>query len=199
MAVGFELHPASVLAAYRGGAFPWFPEGMPVLWWSPDPRALLPLDGGLHVSRSLARTIRRHDFTVRLDTAFDTVMAACDENRPDGSWIHDAMRRSYGQLHRLGHAHSLEVWRAGELVGGVYGVAFGACFAAESMFHRERDMSKVALVELVRHLRARGYESLDVQFQTEHLDQFGCYEVPRAEYLTRVRALRDASVTFRDR
>ena len=196
--MGFELHPASVLAAYRRGAFPWFPEGMPVLWWSPDPRALLPMDGSLHVPRRLARVIRRADFQVRLDTAFDAVMAACDEERPDGSWIHAPMRRSYGHLHARGHAHSLEIWRDEELVGGVYGVAFGACFAAESMFHRQRDMSKVALVELVAHLRRRGYQLLDVQFVTEHLEQFGCYEISRAEYCASVRALRDADVTFRD-
>jgi len=195
VAVGGTLDAPLVLEAYRHGIFPWYDAGEPVLWWSPDPRAILPLDD-LHVSRRLARTIASGRFAVRRDTAFDEVVRACDENRPDGSWIHADMRRCYGDLHRAGHAHSLEVYEGDALVGGIYGVAFGGGFAGESMFHRVRDASKVALVALVAHLRARGFTLLDVQFKTSHLARFGCVEVPRAAYLARVHAVRDEDVRF---
>ena len=194
--VGFALRPELVLEGYRRGVFPWFTEGMPVLWWCPDPRACLPLDGSLRVSRRLRRTLRRADLEVRHNTAFDAVMEACRREGGEGAWIHGAMQDVYGDLHRGGHAHSVEIWREGKLVGGVYGVAFGHCFAAESMFHSERDMSKVALVSLVEHLRTRGYELLDVQFQTPHLETFGCFELPRKAYLDKLRALRDEPLDF---
>ncbi|MDA1194404.1 MAG: leucyl/phenylalanyl-tRNA--protein transferase [Planctomycetota bacterium] len=195
VAAGGDLRPALVLDAYRHGLFPWYDADEPVLWWSPDPRAILPLDA-FHVPRRLARSLAASADEVRVDTAFAEVMAACDELRPDGTWIHGAMQRTYGALHRLGVAHSLEVYRSGQLVGGIYGVAFGACFAAESMFHRVRDASKMALVHLVQHLRGRGFQLLDVQFLTPHLAQFGCVEVPRTAYLKRVHALRDEPVRF---
>lgn len=196
VAVTSDLDPARVRDAYRHGIFPWFDAGMPVLWWSPEPRTILPLDERFHVPRRLARTLRTTRVDIRVDTAFGAVMRACAERRPDGCWIHAEMIDCYEALHADGHAHSLEVWRGGRLVGGLYGVAFGAGFAAESMFHRERDMSKIALVHLVDRLRARGFELLDVQFTTGHLRQFGTLELPRAEYLRRVRAVRDADVTW---
>ncbi len=195
VAAGGGLSPELVLDAYRHGIFPWYASGDPVLWWSPEPRAILPLDG-LHVPRRLARTVRAPGPEVRRNTAFAEVMAACDADRPDGSWIHADMRTCYEALHAAGHAHSLEVWRDDALVGGIYGVAFGGGFAAESMFHRERDMSKVALVRLVEHVRARGFRLLDVQFMTDHLEQFGCVEIPRDDYLTQVHAVRDMDVSF---
>jgi leucyl/phenylalanyl-tRNA--protein transferase len=187
VALGGALEPAIVLEAYRCGIFPWYDVGTPVLWWSPDPRCVLPLEG-LHVPRRLARTMRSGRFAITYDRDFEAVMHACDENRTDGSWIHDDIVRCYGALHRMGHAHSVEVRQGGRLVGGLYGVAFAAGFAAESMFHRVPDASKIALVALVRHLRERGFRLLDVQFQTPHLAQFGCVVIPRAEYLARVRA-----------
>lgn len=195
VALGGTLAPDLVLDAYRHGVFPFYDASQPVLWWCPDPRAVLPLDA-FHVPRRLARRMRHGDFEIRVDTAFGAVIRACNERRPDGTWIHEDMVAAYEALHRRGHAHALEVWREGRLVGGIYGVAVGACFAAESMFHRETDMSKVALVRLVEHLRTRGFELLDVQFLTPHLERFGCLEIPRAQYLDRVRGLRDRSVRF---
>lgn len=197
VAAGGPLDPALVRDAYRHGIFPWYDAGDPVLWWSPDPRGILPLDA-LHVPRRLARTLASDRFRITRDEAFGAVIRACDEARPDGTWIHADMIRCYEQLHAAGHAHSLEVWdRArGDLVGGIYGVAFGGGFAAESKFHRVRDASKVALVALVRHLVARGFELLDVQFVTPHLARLGCVEIPRDDYLARVHAVRDLPARF---
>ncbi len=186
VAVGATLRPDLVLDAYAHGVFPFYDADSPVLWWCPDPRAILPL-GGLHVPRRLDRTLRSHAWDIRVDTAFEAVMRACDERRPDGTWIHADMIRAYTALHERGHAHSLEVWEEDVLVGGVYGVRVGGLFAAESMFHRRRDASKVALVALVRRLRARGFALLDVQFRTPHLERFGCLEIPRELYLAHVR------------
>ncbi len=195
VAAGGDLEPTLVMDAYRHGVFPWFDAGEPVLWWSPDPRAILPLED-VHLPRRLVRTLRSGRFEIRFDTAFAHVIAACDEDRPDGSWIHDEMRACYLELHAQGHAHSCEAWLDGALAGGAYGVAFGGGFAAESMFHRVRDASKVALASLVDHLRERGFGLLDVQFTTPHLETFGCVEIPRDEYLERVRVVRDMDVTF---
>jgi leucyl/phenylalanyl-tRNA--protein transferase len=195
VAVGGPLAPDLVLEAYRRGIFPWYDAADPVLWWSPDPRAILPLES-LHVPRRLLRTMRTRDLEVRVDTAFEEVMAACDENRPDGSWIHAAMRHCYADLHARGHAHSLEVRSGGVLVGGIYGVAVGGAFAAESMFHRVRDASKVALVHLAWRLRERGFTLLDVQFRTRHLGRFGVVEIPRDDYLRRLDAALALDVRF---
>ncbi len=186
VAAGGELEPMLVMDAYRHGIFPWYDVGDPVLWWSPDPRAILPLDA-LHVSRRLQRRTRSAGFEVVRDRAFEQVVRACDENRPDGSWIHEAVIRCYTRMHEQGDAHSVEVYEEGALVGGLYGVAFGGGFAAESMFHRVDDASKIALVALVEHLHDRGFTLLDVQFLTPHLERFGCIEIPRSEYLERVR------------
>jgi leucyl/phenylalanyl-tRNA--protein transferase len=181
--VGADLEPGTLLLAYRSGLFP-----MPVqagrrevlAWWSPDPRAILPLDG-LQVSRSLRKSCAR--FEVRVDTAFDAVVEACADPTRAGRWITDEIATAYGRLHRLGWAHSVETWRDGRLVGGLYGVGIGGLFAGESMFHHETDASKVALVGLVERLRARGAALLDVQWATPHLRSLGVVEVPQATYL----------------
>lgn len=185
LAVGGDLAPERLLAAYGGGIFPWYSEGYVPLWWSPDPRALLD-PAHLHVSRSLQKRIRAGGFTLTWNRCFPRVMRECGVRPGKGTWIIAEMLEAYERLHRLGHAHSLEVWADAELVGGVYGVQVGALFAAESMFHRATDMSKVALVALVRSLFAAGIELFDVQFVTDHLRTLGAFEVPRREYLQRL-------------
>jgi leucyl/phenylalanyl-tRNA---protein transferase len=187
--IGADLEPATLLAAYRSGIFPMPEHGVrpPMYWYSPVDRGVIPLDG-LVVSRSLRRAVREYD--VRVDTAFDRVVAACgDPRRPQG-WITGQIARAYGELHRLGWAHSVETWRDGELVGGLYGVAIGGLFAGESMFHHARDASKVALVGLVDLLGDEHAASrlLDVQWLTPHLATLGAVEVPRATYLDRLSA-----------
>jgi leucyl/phenylalanyl-tRNA---protein transferase len=183
VAVGADLEPGTLLAAYRAGIFPMPVTGVePMVWWSPDPRAVLPLDG-LRLTRSLQRSCRR--FEVRVDTAFADVVAACADPRRPGGWIDGRIAEAYAELHELGWAHSVEAWTAGgELVGGLYGVAVDGLFAGESMFHRETDASKVALVGLVERLDPGGL--LDVQWLTPHLASLGAVEVPRAEYLRRL-------------
>ena len=180
--VGADLEPGTLLHAYRTGLFP-MPLGThgPLGWWAPDPRAVLPLDG-LVVSRSLRRSCRR--FEIRMDTAFDEVVAACADPARTGSWITPDIQRAYGRLHRLGWAHSIEAWDDEGLAGGLYGVAIAGLFAGESMFHRRSDASKVALVGLVERLRADGDRRrlLDVQWRTDHLATLGAVEVPRTRY-----------------
>jgi leucyl/phenylalanyl-tRNA--protein transferase len=183
--VGADLAPATLVAAYTKGLFP-MPIGdgelLDIGWWSPDPRGVLPLDG-LRISRSLHRA-RRH-FEIRVDTSFDEVVRACADPRREGGWINDAIAAAYGELHRLGWAHSIEAWSSdtGELAGGLYGVAIGGLFAGESMFHWRTDASKVALAALVERLEAGGGRLLDCQWQTRHLASLGCVSVPRAMYL----------------
>src|SRR5262245_25305266 len=193
--VGGRLDPGLLLTAYRQGVFPWYNAGGPVLWWSPDPRAIFELDG-LHVSRRLARTIRSGKFTCTVNRDFAGVMRGCAERRIEGTWITPAMTAAYGELHRLGHAHSVEAWQDGELAGGVYGVAVGGLFAGESMFHRRTDASKVALAFLADRLRARGFVLFDIQFLTPHAASLGAVEIPRAEYLRRLRKAVALDVTF---
>jgi len=185
--IGADLEPGTILAAYRSGLFPMrVTLGGPLAWWSPDPRGILPLDG-LYVSRSLRKASRR--FSVTVDAAFRAVMEACaDPGRPHG-WIDDSFVAAYCELHRLGWAHSVEVWsepgEAGdrELVGGVYGIAIGGFFAGESMFHRAPDASKVALLALVERLRAGGAALFDVQWTTDHLVSLGAVDIDRERYL----------------
>jgi leucyl/phenylalanyl-tRNA--protein transferase len=183
--IGADLEPGTLLAGYRSGLFPM---GLgrggrgPMGWWSPDPRGVLPLDG-VRVSRSLRRS--RGRFEIRVDTAFEEVVAACaDPSRP-GRWITDAVARAYLLLHDFGWAHSVESWRDGRLAGGLYGVAVGGLFAGESMFHRETDASKAALLGLVDVLSEDGDERrlLDVQWRTAHLGSLGVVEIPRTKYL----------------
>jgi len=185
LAEGGDLEPSTLIAAYRAGIFPWPYEDHELLWWSPDPRAILPPDG-LHVSRSLARLLRQGRFRVTLNAAFADVIAGCADR--EETWITPGLRAAYVRLHRLGWAHSVEVWGAdGTLAGGLYGVAVGALFSAESMFHRARDASKVALVGLVAHARRVGLTVLDVQVPSAHLSSLGARTIPRREYLARVK------------
>lgn len=186
LAIGGDLQPARLLLAYRSGIFPWYAEGYLPMWWSPDPRAVMSA-ATLHVSRSLQRTIRRGDFALTWNRCFRRVMTECGKCRPEGTWVLEEMLDGYERLHRLGHAHSLEVWQGDALVGGIYGVQLGGLFAAESMFHRRTDMSKIALVALLRSVGAAGIELFDVQFLTPHLARLGAAEIPRAEYLRRLR------------
>lgn len=185
LAVGGDLRPERLLLAYANGIFPWPHEGMPLLWFSPDPRMVLRARE-LHVSRRLARTIRSGRFEVRLDTAFRQVIESCaliPRRGEQGTWITREMINAYTRLHELGFVHSAETWQDGQLVGGLYGVSIGQSFVGESMFARERDASKVAFVELVRQLQDWGIELIDVQVHTNHLARFGASEWPRRQYL----------------
>jgi leucyl/phenylalanyl-tRNA---protein transferase len=187
VAAGADLAPGTLLAAYRRGLFP-MPSGRrgdPMLWFSPVRRGVLPLDR-LRVSRSLRRSVRR--FEIRVDGAFGQVIDACADPRRPAGWIDPSIRAAYVELHRLGWAHSVEAWRDGRLAGGLYGVSIGGLFAGESMFHRETDASKVALVALVGLLRDAPDEPrlLDVQWRTPHLASLGCVEVSRRDYLDRL-------------
>ena len=186
--------PDLLRAAYAQGFFPMpHPQTGEILWFNPDPRAVIPLDG-FHVSRSLRRTLRRVPFEVTFDRDFHGVMAACADR--EETWITQDFMDSYGDLHRQGDAHSVEVWLGGRLVGGAYGVSLAGGFFAESMFHRVTDASKVALYHLVERLRARGMTLLEVQFMTDHLASLGAVLVPRAEYLRRLRQALRQPVRF---
>jgi leucyl/phenylalanyl-tRNA--protein transferase len=190
VAIGGDLRPERLLLAYRRGIFPWYADGSMPMWWSPDPRAVLS-PSTLHVSHSLARVIRRGGFALTWNRCFRAVMAECGKCRTEGTWVIDEMLDAYTELHARGSAHSLEVWHDERLVGGIYGVQVGGLFAAESMFHRRADMSKVALVALVRSLFRAGIELFDVQFLTPHLQTMGAELIRRAEYLRRLgRAVR---------
>ncbi len=188
LAVGGDLEPQRLLLAYSLGIFPWYSEGLPILWYSPDPRLVLE-HRELVVSRSLKKTLRRGHYRVTLDTAFDRVIRACaDAPRPGqhGTWITEDMVCAYRRLHDLGYAHSAEAWLDGELAGGLYGVSLGAGFFGESMFARADDASKVAFVTLVEQLGRWGIDLIDCQVHTEHLARFGAVEWPRDRFLRRL-------------
>lgn len=194
LAAGAELSADLLLRAYRHGIFPWYGPGQPVLWWSPDPRMVLPLDA-FRLRRSLAKVIRNGGFEVRVDTSFAAVMRACAEvprTGQDGTWITPEIIAAYCTLHARGHAHSVEAWRGGVLVGGLYGVGIGRMFFGESMFARERDASKVALAYLVAMLRLRGFPMIDCQQETAHLASFGARPMPRREFAECVARLVDS-------
>lgn len=185
LAVGGDFEPDFLLAAYRRGIFPWPSEELPYAWFSPDPRLVL-VPSELQVSRSLRKEVRRERFELRFDTAFEEVVRRCAESpRPgqEGTWIQPALRRGFEKLHDLGYAHSLEAWRRGELVGGLYGLALGSMFCGESMFYLEPNASKVAFVGLVRTLDAWGFDLVDCQVHTPHLERFGAEEWPRDLFL----------------
>jgi leucyl/phenylalanyl-tRNA---protein transferase len=186
LAVGGDLRHERLLEAYRHGIFPWYNEDQPILWWSPDPRAVL-FPFKLHVPRSLQRAIHRGLFTVTLDRSFREVMTQCAGPRPQypdgGTWITPAMIKAYGTLHELGYAHSVETWIGKDLVGGLYGVALGAAFFAESMFTKVDDASKVALVALVRQLQAWGFSIIDCQQSSPHVSRFGAEEITRRDFI----------------
>jgi leucyl/phenylalanyl-tRNA---protein transferase len=188
LAVGGDLSPERLLAAYAEGIFPWYNEENPILWWSPDPRLVLE-PPALHVSRSLRRTMRRGAYRVTADTAFETVIRRCaarDRPGQQGTWISEAMIEAYATLHRLGFAHSFEAWEGDTLAGGLYGVSLGAAFFGESMFADRPDASKVAFAASVEWLAGRGVGLVDCQVRTEHLARFGAHEIPRREFLERL-------------
>jgi leucyl/phenylalanyl-tRNA---protein transferase len=186
VAIGGDLSAARLLHAYRSGIFPWYSDGMEILWWCPDPRAVIePTE--IHRSRSLLRQLRRGDFEFSVDRAFGAVLTGCAD-RAEGTWLLPEMIDAYQELHRLGHAHSFEAWQGSELVGGLYGVHLGGVFAAESMFHRVTGASKAVLVVAVTSLGRMGVDLFDVQFETAHLASMGAKEISRIEYLQRLQA-----------
>ncbi|HSG10133.1 MAG TPA: leucyl/phenylalanyl-tRNA--protein transferase [Gammaproteobacteria bacterium] len=183
LAVGGDLKPERLLLAYRNGIFPWFGPDQPILWWAPDPRLVL-FPEQLKISRSLSRTLRKQRFIVTFDTAFAQVVHACAAPRPGqaGTWITPEMQSAYRRMHELGHAHSVECWQHGELVGGLYGIAIGHVFFGESMFTRVADASKVGFVTLVQQLQASGYRLIDCQVHTDHLESLGAMMIPRPDF-----------------
>lgn len=183
LAAGGDLSPGRLLEGYRLGIFPWYSEGDPILWWSPDPRMVL-YPGELRISRSLGKTLRNRRYEVRFDSAFRKVIESCAAPRKNerGTWISEAMVAAYLELHKVGYAHSVETWIDGELAGGLYGVALGGVFFGESMFSRAPDASKIALTALVAHLKAAGFGLIDCQMHTRHLETLGAREIPRARF-----------------
>ena len=194
VAAGGALGVDWLLAAYRGGIFPWYSPGQPILWWSPDPRCVL-LPAAFRRHRSLVKAARNRGYRVVRDRAFGAVIDGCAAPRDadGGTWITPAMRRAYLDLHAAGHAHSVEVWDGETLAGGLYGVRVGAVFFGESMFSRVPDASKIALLNLADGCEADGIELIDCQFPTDHLRSLGATELPRVEFLARVRALTRAT------
>lgn len=184
LAAGGDLSAPRLLRAYQAGIFPWFEAGQPPLWWSPDPRMVLFPDE-LHVSRSMAKLLRKTGCVVKSDTDFASVMAGCAAPRADsqGTWITPDMQQAYAGLHALGHAHSVEVWEDGQLQGGLYGIAMGRVFFGESMFSRKPNMSKIAFVDLVRTLGQAGYTLIDCQVANPHLESLGARNIPRQEFM----------------
>jgi leucyl/phenylalanyl-tRNA--protein transferase len=190
LAAGGDLSPARLLDAYRHGIFPWFNEDDPILWWSPDPRMVL-FPAEFKISRTLRKTLRNGNYEVRTDTAFEQVMRACaaPRNGQAGTWILEEMIAAYCELHRMGYAHSVETWMDGELVGGLYGMAIGSMFYGESMFCRRTDASKIAIAHLARQLERHGFGMIDCQMNTPHLASLGAREIPRTDFITRLREL----------
>ena len=188
LAVGGDLNPDRLLSAYRQGVFPWFSNGQPILWWSPDPRAIL-YPTNLHISRSLRKNMRTQGFEVTADRAFDRVIEVCAESRNarEGTWITSGMQQAYCTLHRMGYAHSVETWQNGQLVGGLYGLEIGKAFFGESMFSHVTDASKTALVALAASLTAGGYHFIDCQVVSEHLNSLGAQAVPRYRFSSELR------------
>jgi leucyl/phenylalanyl-tRNA---protein transferase len=175
-----------LLSAYAQGVFPMTDRDGRIRWYTADPRGILPLDS-FHVPHTLRQLVKQHRFEIRVNSDFEGTMRGCMEAREEGTWISDELIGAYQRLHEMGFAHSVETWVYGELVGGLYGVSLGGAFFGESMFHRVRDASKVALVALVQRLKERGYELLDTQASTEHLRRFGCVDIPAELYLKKLR------------
>jgi len=190
LAAGGGLSATRLLEAYRNGIFPWSNPGEPVLWWSPDPRMVL-VPGEFKISRSLAKVLRNKAYTVSTDSAFEAVMRACAAPRDGhhGTWIDEDMITAYCTLHQLGYAHSVEVWKEGNLVGGLYGVSIGRMFYGESMFSRVSDASKIALAHLARQLERWQFGMIDCQMNTPHLATLGAREIPRSEFIARLQEL----------
>ncbi len=188
LAAGGDLSPERLIEAYRQGIFPWFSEGDPILWWSPDPRLVL-FPEELKVSRSLGKSLKRKDHEIRVDSAFEMVMKKCAEPRKEGggTWISAAMIKAYCRLHEMGIAHSIETWADDRLVGGLYGIALGQVFFGESMFSRKTDASKLAFVHLVHQLKPWGFRMIDCQVKTEHLVSLGAREIPRSDFSNKLK------------
>jgi len=184
-----DLDPETLLSAYAQGIFPMADRDGKIRFYTADPRGIIPLDDRFHIPGTLRQFLKKDPpvFDVRINFDFVATMRACMEARPEGTWISNELIAAYSRLHQLGFAHSVEVWRGEQLVGGLYGVSLGAAFFGESMFHRERDASKVALVHLVHRMRERGFELLDSQATTSHLRRFGAIDVPAADYLVQLR------------
>jgi leucyl/phenylalanyl-tRNA--protein transferase len=197
LAAGGELSVQRLLDAYRRGIFPWYSDGQPVLWWSPDPRMVL-VPSEFVLARSLRKRLRREDYEVRVDSVFTRVMRECAAPRDDhdGTWITPQMLNAYTKLHKRGYAHSVETWMRGELVGGLYGVTIGRMFFGESMFSRVSDASKIALAYLVRQLERWDFELVDCQMATEHLASLGAREIPRGEFIRHVTKLVNYPATY---
>ena len=193
VAMGGDLRPATLLRAYRNGVFPWFNANEPILWWSPDPRAIFEFDR-FYISRRLARTIRAGKFRLTINQAFRQVMQGCAER--ENTWITADMLEAYTRMHRLGYAHSIEAWRGDELAGGIYGLALGGAFFGESMFHRVSDASNVSLAYLLEYLQFRGFTLFDTQVLTEHTARLGAVLIPRADYLARLKKAQALPATF---
>jgi leucyl/phenylalanyl-tRNA--protein transferase len=190
LAAGGDLSAARLMEAYRHGIFPWFSEGEPILWWSPDPRMVL-FPGEFKLSHSLRKTLRKGNHEVRMDTAFEHVMRACAAPREGahGTWIHEEMIDAYCELHRMGYAHSIETWMGGQLAGGLYGIALGRMFYGESMFSLRTDASKIALAHLAAQLKRWDFGMIDCQMNTPHLASLGAREIPRKEFIARLQEL----------
>ncbi len=191
LAAGGDLSPPRLLAAYRHGIFPWYSEGDPLLWWSPDPRMVL-IPSQLKISRSLIKALRHTDYEIRLDTAFAQVIRACARAPrigQDGTWISPEMQDAYIELHRLGYAHSVETWRDEKLIGGLYGIAIGRAFFGESMFSNATNASKIALAHLCAHLSQQDFGIIDCQMETTHLASLGASPIPRTDFIRRLDAL----------
>jgi leucyl/phenylalanyl-tRNA--protein transferase len=190
-----DLTPNTLLSAYAQGAFPMTDRDGQTRWYTADPRGILPLEA-FHIPRTLRQIVRQEKFKVSVNRDFEGTIRGCMKSRPEGSWISEMLVRAYQRLHELGFAHSVEVWRDGQLAGGLYGVSLGGAFFGESMFHVQRDASKVALVHLVDRLRQRGYLLLDTQANTPHLQRFGCINIPAEDYLRRLDQALQRRCTF---
>ena len=206
LAFGGDLRPERILAAYRRGIFPWYQDDQPILWWSPNPRAVL-FPEQIHISRSMQKSLRSERFSLRMDTDFAGVMQGCAEitERRSGTWITEPMRKAYCKLHELGYAHSIEVWsqekngEAEKLIGGLYGIALGAVFFGESMFSREENASKIALIRLSQQLQRWGFAVLDCQVSNPHLHSMGASTIARSDFVKLLRQHTDRKLTCNDR
>ena len=197
LAVGGDLLPQRLLLAYRQGIFPWYSENEPILWWSPDPRGIIPLNE-FHINRTIQKILKRGTFEISVNTAFEEVIRACAvrEGNATSGWITEDMISSYINLYKMGFAHSVEVWKDGKLAGGLYGVAICGMFAGESMFHRESNASKVALCALVERMKERDYSLLDCQMVTEVTSKMGAIKISRADYLQRLKIALKVQCSF---
>ena len=195
LAIGGDLSSTTLISAYSQGIFPWYDNSTPILWWSPDPRAIMQLDD-IYISKRLARTIRQEKFKTTINQDFRGVMEGCAHRPYEGTWITPEVIGAYQNLHSMGYAHSVEAWLGERLVGGIYGVSIGGFFAGESMFHTETDAGKVALARLVEHLSAKGYKLFDLQILNDHTASLGATEITRNDYLQRLKMAIAKPVTF---